>query len=416
MLSPRLGGAAIALAVSSVVLVVPSALAAGTPDLTVAKTSDAVGAQSVGDRFTYSITVTNDGAATAHHVSIEGDLRVGLVPETIVPPCSPAGRARSRAPSAAADPPILGALRAGRARSGHERQRLVRGLDHRRRDLRLTNSAQVRASDEPASATGGDEASVTEAVSCSRSISIAPTAPRFTHLGATVHLSMLVRNDGHVSLTRVRVVDPGCAGPATRETAGDGDATLAPGEAWRYGCDRVIGADVGRALASTAIVTAHSPAGDVRAVDRRTFRCGSSSPARAPRRAIASSTATSCATTGTRPSPMSPSTNDHLGHIGDIATLAPGHTARLSALRVVSARRIWVVNVAIAVGTDPSGATIRDVGRAALTIVDAGSGSSPSGTDATAFTGTGAAAPASAMVILVTLGAAALLAARRRHS
>jgi hypothetical protein len=355
---------------------------------------------------------------------LEDDLPVGLVPETIVPvlpggTCTVAGSVGSEGPPHYSVHCERDALDAGAGTSVS----FEVSIAHDVACGALTNRVQVSARDEPAAATGNDEASVTDAVTCPPSISIATTAPPFTHRGATVHLTMLVRNDGPIALTHARVADPACPGPPARETDGDGDATLAPGEAWRYGCGRAIGAAVGRVLTSTAVVTARSPAGAVRASDRASVRVLS------PRLSLRIIVAPVSATPGdhvvyhyvVRNDGDATLTDvsvddDHLGHIGDIATLAPGHTARLAALRVVSARRIWVVSVASAVGTDPSGATVSGSRRAALTIVDAGTGSSASGTDATAFTGAGAAIPASAMIILASLGAAALLTARRRRS
>jgi uncharacterized repeat protein (TIGR01451 family) len=412
------------LAVTCVLLVAPSAHATSAPDLTVTKSSDAVGARTVGDRFSYTIAVTNVGSATAHLVSLEDDLPVGLIPRTVLPvlpggTCTIAGSVGGGGPprySVHCDRP---ALEAGTSVSVSFEVVITDDVACGA----LTNIVRVEARDEPAVATGNDEASVTDTVTCPPSISIATTAPRFTHVGATVHLSMEVRNDGAVPLGHVRVAVPGCAGSPSLESAGGGDATLAPGEAWRYGCSRTIGPAVGRVLVSTAIVTARSPAGTVRAGGHLVMRVLD------PGLSLRVTASPVSATPGDRivyhylvrndgDTTLTGVSvdDDHLGHIGDIATLIPGHTARLSALRVVSARRIWVVNVASAAGTDPSGATVRASGHAVLTIVDAGTGWASPGTDATAFTGAGTAAPASAMVILALLGAAALLTAGRRHS
>ena len=59
-------------------MLAPAASAVGSPDLTITKTSDAVGTLTVGDRFTYTLTVSNVGTATAHDVIVSDDFPTGL--------------------------------------------------------------------------------------------------------------------------------------------------------------------------------------------------------------------------------------------------------------------------------------------------------------------------------------------------
>src|SRR4051812_27073074 len=82
---------------------VGSAAAAGTPDVTIAKTSTGSASLQVGDALTYTITVTNAGTADAHAVRIQDDLPAGLRPTTALPPfpggqCTVAGSVAPPAP------------------------------------------------------------------------------------------------------------------------------------------------------------------------------------------------------------------------------------------------------------------------------------------------------------------------------
>jgi hypothetical protein len=110
-------------------------------------------------------------------------------------------------------------------------------------------------------------------------------------------------------------------------------------------------------------------------------------------------------------------TDDRLGTIGTIATLAAGHTATLRAPRVLSDVDVWVTNAASARASDPTGASVAASDDASISLVAAspGSGGGPDGAapDATAFTGTDVTRPVEAMVALVLFGALLVRLARR---
>ena len=61
-------------------MLAPAAFAVGSPDLTITKTSDAAGTLAIGDQFTYTLTVSNVGDATAHGVIVSDDFPTGVGP------------------------------------------------------------------------------------------------------------------------------------------------------------------------------------------------------------------------------------------------------------------------------------------------------------------------------------------------
>ena len=62
-----------------------SASATGSPDVTISKVSDLSGPASVGDAYAYTLTVTNAGTATAHHIDVQDDLPFGVHVTTVLP-------------------------------------------------------------------------------------------------------------------------------------------------------------------------------------------------------------------------------------------------------------------------------------------------------------------------------------------
>ena len=105
--------------------------------------------------------------------------------------------------------------------------------------------------------------------------------------------------------------------------------------------------------------------------------------------------------------------DDRLGHIGDIPQLQPGHDATLHATRTLSATQVWVINTATARGTDASGGSVSASDDASVTIVAPGNGGQ-GGHGGTAFTGLDSTPAAALAISLGLVGAALLVAARRR--
>jgi uncharacterized repeat protein (TIGR01451 family) len=408
-----------------VLVATPTAWAASAPDLTVTKSSNAVGSLSVGDVFTYTITVSNEGTATAHDVNMGDDLPQGLVPQTILPvfPDGWCAVASSVNPSGTVHRSVFchrDALDAGASASVSFDVKVIADVACGE----LTNTAKVAASDEPSGATGNDSGSVTDTVACPPSISIHTTAPAYARVGDTVALTMKVENTGWIDLQSVRVADPGCGGAPDLITDGNGDATLAAGETWVYRCGLTVDAAIGDRLTSTATVSAQSDAGPARASDRATVRI------LRPRLTLRVATDRVSGAVGetityrftvrnTGDSTLSDLSidDDQLGHVGDVARLVPGHQVTLSVERLLTTRHVWVTDEATATGTDPGGRPVTATARASVTIVASGDTQSHrAGGDGTAFTGSRVTGGAIAAVVLAAIGAGVLLLSRRRRA
>jgi uncharacterized repeat protein (TIGR01451 family) len=129
---------------------------AGAPDLTVAKTSDAVGALSPGDTITYAIRVSDVGDADAHGVVVTDALPPGVSLSHAPAACAVGGRTLtcSMGTVAAGDETVINVTVAVDATTCGE----------------LTNTASVSASDEPAgTADAGNHDDVTDIVECAPS-------------------------------------------------------------------------------------------------------------------------------------------------------------------------------------------------------------------------------------------------------
>jgi uncharacterized repeat protein (TIGR01451 family) len=400
-------------------ILAPAARAASSPDVTISKSSGATGSLSVGDRFSYTITVSNVGTATAHKVVVQDNLPRGLAVRTIVPPF-PGGSCTVTSSQVPPAPPAW-AVRCTRDVLEPALSATVSFEVEVTEDARcgaLTNRATVSASDEPSAATGDNSATATDTVACVPSIALDTTAPAYTHVGASVPFTMKVHNDGEVALGSVDLTGPGCS--PTRIGNGNGDATLGVSETWIYRCMRSVGAATPDPLTATASVVAWTDAEQrVTASDRATVRVldPGISIALTPEPISGSPGDTITYTylvTNTGDAALSDISvdDDQLGHIGDIASLQAGHSATLQATRLLRTTAVWVTNTATAHGTDAGGRAVSASDEASVTIV-AGSGGIGHG-DGTAFTGSGTASAATTAVLLALVGVGLLLADRRR--
>jgi len=412
----------LALAAAWLWLVIAPAAAGASPDVTIAKVSDASGPLDVGDGYSYTLTVVNAGTATAHNIEVQDDLPLGVHVTTVLPnfpggQCTVAASAGTGHPEHWSVTCTRSALAPGASVAATFEVKLTGDVQCGS----LTNTATVEASDEPADAQDDDEASVTDTVTCPPSIDITKTAPRFTHVGSTVPLTMRVTNPGDVALDHVTVTDPGCdAAPH-----GDGDGTLSPGERWTYRCGHVIQADAPGWFATTATVLAKSAGGSVHASARSATRVlrpkltisvvpdpASGSPGDSVTyRYLVRNTGDATLRNLTV-------TDDRLGAVGTVPQLAPGHSITLTMTRTLSAKHVWVTNTGTATAHDPSGHRVTASDQASVTIVAPAThpgGASGNG-DGTAFTGGDASLPGAAAVLLAIVGAAALFAATRRRS
>jgi len=208
----------VALALVLAGMLAPAASAAGSPDLTMTKTSDAGGTLTVGDRFNYTLTVSNVGTATAHDVIVSDDFPTGVGPVGVIVQL-PAGTCTFASSQTPGSPPAnslyceLDPMDAGAVVTIPFEVELDRYVHCGP----LTNTAKVRSTDEPAIDRDNNSSSVTDDVACVPSIDLETTAPTYAHVGSSVPFTMRVHNDGQKSLGSVDLVGPGCSpsGPAT---------------------------------------------------------------------------------------------------------------------------------------------------------------------------------------------------------
>jgi uncharacterized repeat protein (TIGR01451 family) len=396
-------------------LLAPAASAVDSPNLTLAKTSDAAGTLSVGDRFSYTLTATNAGTATAHKVVVQDNLPKGLEVRTVLPAfpggsCTVTSSQLPPAPASWSVRCTRDVLEAGTSVAVSFEVEVTSDV----RCGQLTNTADVSAKDEPVSSADDNEASATDPVACEPSIALETTAPAYAHVGASIPFTMKVRNDGQVALGSVDLRGPGCS--AVR--IGGSDASLSIDEVWTYRCARSVGAATPDPLTGIATVVAWtgaeervsaSDAATVRILDPRISITVTPNPISGSPGDTITYTYVVSNTGDAELSDISVD-DDHLGHIGDIAQLQPGHDATLRASRILSASPVWVTNTATARGTDAGGHMVSDADEASVTIVSAGTGAH----GGTAFTGLDATPAAALGALLGLLGAGLLVAARRR--
>ncbi len=401
-------------------MLAPSAFAVGSPNLTITKTSDAVGTLAIGDQFTYTLTVSNVGDATAHGVIVSDDFPTGVGPVGVIVQL-PAGTCSLTSSQTPDSPPAnslyceLDPMDVGAVVTIPVEVK----VDHYVQCGALKNTARVRATDEPAANRDDNASSVTDDVACVPSIALETTAPTYAHAGASVPFTMRVHNDGQTSLGSVDLTGPGCS--PVRTGNGNGDAALAVGESWTFHCSRHVDDSVQDRLTGTATVVAYSATEElVSAKDSATVRVLDPGIAISVEPSPVSGTPGDTinytyvvSNTGDAALSDISVDDDRLGHIGDIPQLQPGHNATLQATRTLSATQVWVINTATARGTDASGASVSASDEASVTIVAADNGGQGVH-GGTAFTGLDATPAGTLAISLGLVGAALLVAARRR--
>jgi uncharacterized repeat protein (TIGR01451 family) len=403
---------------------IPAAHAAGGPDVAATVTSDAVGTVLVGGSFSYTIGVENIGDETARGVSLSDDLPTELVPSGAPVldfgdgQCTVAGSQVPGAPPHYSYFCEVSLLASGASAAVTFAVRVTDDV----RCGTVVNRVRAQARNEPAANAANDAAETTVEVACPPALTLSKSGPSYARVGQHVTFTYRARNTGRVPIDDVAVADPGCDAAPARSASGG--TTLDPHETWAFRCTATIRRSTPSPFATTARALAHATTGTAHASARAALRVIH------PRLTLV-----------VTPAPVSGTpgdtivyrylvrnvgdvaltdvaiTDDRLGAIGTIATLAAGRTATLHATRVLSDVDVWVTNVASARASDPTGASVEASDDASISLVAAsqgsGGGSDGGASDATAFTGTDVARPVVGMVGLALFGVLLVGLARR---
>ncbi len=265
-----------------------------------------------------------------------------------------------------------------------------------------------------------DDASIT--VNCpDLGIDIQKGGPIRAHVGDTVTYTFDVSLTTPEPLFDVTVTDPNCNEGAPVYVSGDdGDNVLEPGETWSYTCTHLVTADDPDPLPNTATVQGTADDGrsttdeDSHEVDLihpaidivKTVDPISGNPGDTV-------TYTYVVTNTGDTTLFNVSVDDDvIGHIGDIAELAPGESVTLTKDWVLPSNPPVVTNVGTATGTDVLGKTVSANDDANVTIVEAEN--PPKTPPPTAFTGSDAERLGLVALALLALGFLALAISRRR--
>jgi len=270
----------------------------------------------------------------------------------------------------------------------------------------------------------GDDASASIAVNCpDLGIDIEKTGPDFAHVGDTITYHFAVQLTTPETLFNVTVDDPNCNEGAPVYVSGDdGDNALEQGEVWQYECTHVVLDTDSDPLPNTATVQGTADDGRT-ATDEDSWSVDLIHPAIKivktvdPISGHPGDTVTyTYVVTNTGDTTLYNISvdDDVIGHIGDIDQLDPGASETLTKDWVLPEKGLAVTNVGTATGTDVLGETVKDHDDANVTIVQ-GANNPPQPPKPTAFTGSDAARLGLITLVLLGLGALALVIGRRRR-
>jgi uncharacterized repeat protein (TIGR01451 family) len=387
-----------------------------TPDLVVDATSDAAGPIQKGHALRYSLTVTNAGAAVAHHVNVTDRLPPRVEPINLLPKmdggsCSAVGSTEGRAAF------TIVCARATLDAGASAKVTIDIRVDTDRPCGPMRNRVTVSAKDEPAAAQENDSASHVDTVGCEPSIAVSGHGPRAARVGDDVRAIFTVTNDGEVPLHDLAFRGAGCDIP-DRSHRG----RLEPGRTWSVTCSRTIRGHGLRRLALAAHVTARTPdealIGDATAAPIQVIHPGLSlsvdASATSGRPGDAVTYTFVVTNTGDSVVRGIRVVQDRIGVVGRIAALAPGGTARLTSRAAVPGTPTTLFDTTTATGSDLSGSPISVRTTTSLTVLSARGASRHGG--GTAFTGSDAARVGAAGLVLLILGGVALwVGCRGRH-
>jgi uncharacterized repeat protein (TIGR01451 family) len=387
-----------------------------SPDLVVDAASDAVGPIQKGHALRYSLTVTNAGAAVAHHVIVTDRLPPGVEPVNLLPEmdggsCSAVGSTEGRAAF------TIVCVRATLDAAASAAVTIDVRVDTDRPCGPMHNRVTVSAKDEPPAAEANDSASHVDTVGCEPSIAVSGHGPRAARVGEHVRAIFAITNDGEVPLHDLAFRGADCDIP-DRSHPG----RLEPGHTWSVTCSRTIrGHGFGR-LALAAHVTARTP-------DEAMIRDATAAPIQVIHPSLSLSVDVSAtsgrpgdtvtyafvvANTGDSVVHGIRVVQDRLGVVGRIGALAPGGTVRLTSSAAVPRTPTTLLDTTIATGSDLSGSPVSVWTTTSLTVLPTRGTSRQGG--GTAFTGSDAARAGAAGLVLLILGGVALwVGCRGRH-
>jgi uncharacterized repeat protein (TIGR01451 family) len=397
------------------------------PDLQVTKSSDADGILHNGDSFLYTITVTNVGDEVATGVEFVDVLPPrALNVGTWMPVAAFAGTCTVTGSSPPGGPSHAELQCGPVSLDAHESESVtLRVFVNGNVCGSITNVVNVEGTNEPAANAGADnhaEASVD--IACVPGIQLSKGGPSLAHVGDTITYRFVARNKGKIDLTDIDLSDPKCDSSPTLVEDGNGNATLSVGEAWTFECDRTISPGDGNIVRNQATVTGDHEGGTVRDTDRHDVDVihpnidlqKNATPSAGPAGTLIVYTYTVTNTGDTRLFDVAVS-DDKVGAVGAIATLAAGATAELTSEITLGSSPI--TNVGTASGEDRLGRSVEAHDTATVTVVSGGGGGGDGGdgtggSGGSPFTGSDTGILATWIVALSALGAVLLVASRRR--
>ena len=282
----------------------------------------------------------------------------------------------------------------------------------------VTNEVDVTGSNEPSELVGPDNhAEATDEIACEPRIRLQKGGPALAHVGDVVTYVFGVTNTGGVPLTAIDLSDPMCDASPTVVSDGNGDEVLAPGETWSFECPHTITATDGDPVHNEARVTGHHGEGSVSDTDDHDVSVLHPSidlekSADPPSGSPGTSIVYAYAVTNTGDTTLHGVSvdDDKVGHVGQVALLAPGQTVRLTA--EITLGDSPITNIATAEGADVLGRSVSDVDEVTVSIVGAGAaGNRGSGSP---FTGGRVDGLLGWLLGFLALGTALLAASRQR--
>jgi uncharacterized repeat protein (TIGR01451 family) len=207
-------------------------------------------------------------------------------------------------------------------------------------------------------------------------IGVTKTGPAQVHVGDTVVYTIVVTNPGNTPLDEVKVSDTKCDGLPV--LAGDGaDGLLSPGETWTYHCTYVATADDGASILNTATVAGTDDLGQTVAGSAShtvaVLHPGISIEKTASPDSISGGSGSVTytyvvANTGDATLSDVTVTDDILGAIGHVGTLAPGESVTMAKTVDVDTSTP-PTNIGTATGTDVLGETVTATDPATISVV-----------------------------------------------